>query len=205
MSYNTLPAEETLQKTVSSLKARGINVEVVNTKEEALEIIRKMIPAKASVMTGASLTLTQIGLDDLLISGNHPWNNLKQEILAEKDEAKQALLRKQSILADTFLGSVHAISETGELVIASATGSQLPSYAFSSNQVIWVAGAQKIASSLDDAINRVRQYVFPLENERMKSVGAPGSVMGKLLIIENEVPFLQRQVTLVLVKEVLGF
>jgi L-lactate utilization protein LutC len=123
----------------------------------------------------------------------------------EKDPAKQAVLRKQSVLADTFLGSVHAISETGELVIASATGSQLPSYAFTSNQVIWVAGAQKIASSLDDAINRVRQYVFPLENERMKSVGAPGSVMGKLLIIENEVPFLQRKVTLVLVKEVLGF
>lgn len=205
MSYNKLPSEATLQKTAESVKARGINVEIVATKEEALELVQKLIPAGASVMTGASTTLTQIGLDDLLISGNHPWKNLKQDILAEKDPVKQGALRKESILADTFLGSVHAISETGELVIASATGSQLPSYAFSSNQVIWVAGAQKIATSLEDAIKRVRQYVFELEDQRMKSVGAPGTTMGKLLIFEKEVPFLQRQVTLVLVKEVLGF
>jgi len=205
MSYNTLPSEATLQKTVESVKARGINVEVVATKEEALERIKALIPAGASVMTGASITLTQIGLDDLLISGSHPWKNLKQDILAEKDPAKQGALRKQAVLADYFLGSVHAISETGELVIASATGSQIPSYAFTSEHVIFVAGAQKIAASLEDAIQRVRQYVVPLEDKHMKDLGAPGTTLGKMLIFEKEVPFLKREVTLILVKEPLGF
>jgi len=205
MSYNTLPSEATLQKTVESVKARGINAEVVDTKEEALERVKALIPANASVMTGASVTLTQIGLDDLLISGNHPWKNLKQDIVTEKDPAKQASLRKQGVLADYFLGSVHAISETGELVFASATGSQLPAYAFTSDHVIWVAGAQKITASLEDAIQRVRQYVVPLEDKHMKDLGAPGTTLGKLLIFEKEVPFLQRQVTLILVKEQLGF
>jgi L-lactate utilization protein LutC len=205
MSYDTLPSESTLQRTAESVKARGIKVEIVATKEEALEHIKALIPAGTSVMTGASITLTQIGLDDLLISGSHPWKNLKTDILAEKDPAKQSALRKQAVLADTFLGSVHAISETGELVIASATGSQIPSYAFTSEHVIWVAGTQKITASLEDAIQRVRQYVVPLEDKHMKDLGAPGTTLGKLLIFEKEVPFLQRQVTLILVKEILGF
>jgi L-lactate utilization protein LutC len=205
MSYNTLPSEDTLQKTIESVKARGINVEVVNTKEEALQRIKELIPADASVMTGASITLTQIGLDSLLISGNHPWNNLKTDILAEKDPAKQGALRKQSVFADYFLGSVHAISQTGELVIASATGSQLPAYAFTSSHVIWVAGAQKITASLDEAMQRLRQYVVPLEDKHMKDLGAAGTTLGKIMIFEKEVPFLQRQVTLILVKELLGF
>jgi L-lactate utilization protein LutC len=205
MSYNTLPSSEQVQKTAEAVKARGINVEVLNTKEAALERIKTLIPDGAPVMTGGSTTLTQIGLDDLLISGSHLWKNLKNDILAEKDPVKQAALRKQSILSDYFLGSVQAISETGEIVIASATGSQLPAYTFSSSHVIWVTGTQKIVPSLDEAIQRVRQYVFPLEDKRMKSIGAPGTVMGKILIFEHEVPFLQRKVTLLLVNEVLGF
>ena len=120
-------------------------------------------------MTGASMTLTQIGLDELLISGKHPWHNRKADITAENDPARRSALRKQSTLADYFLGSVHAIAETGELVVASATGSQLASYAFASSHVIWVAGAQKIAPSLEDAVRRVREYVLPLEDRRMKS------------------------------------
>ncbi|MCE1251923.1 MAG: lactate utilization protein [Anaerolineae bacterium] len=205
MSYNTLPDNNKIQKTVEALKARGINVEVVENKEAALERIKELIPAGAPVMTGGSTTLTQIGLDDLLISGKHPWKNLKNDILAEKDPVKQGALRKQSILSDYFLGSVHAISENGEILVASATGSQLPSYAFSSKNVIWVAGAQKIVANLDEAFKRLHEHVFPLEDNRMKNTGAPGSIMGKTMIIENEPAFLQRNVTMLLVKEVLGF
>ena len=205
MSYNTLPNNDRLQKTAESLKARGIKVEIVDTKEAALARIKELIPANAPVMTGGSTTLTQIGLDDVLISGKHPWKNLKNDILAEKDPGKQAALRKQSILSDYFLGSVHAISENGEIVVGSATGSQLPSYAFSSSNVIWVVGTQKIVANLEEAFKRLREYVFPLEDKRMKSTGAPGSIMGKILVIENEPAFLQRNVTMILVKEELGF
>jgi len=155
-------------------------------------------------MTGASITLQQIGFEEVLISKAHPWVNLKDELLAEKDPARQAELRRKSILAEYFLGSVHAIAETGEIVIASATGSQLPSYAFSSPNVIWVAGAQKITPTLDDAIRRVREYNFPRENQRMKDMGYPGSMIGKLLIFERESPYLNRHITLILVKEAVG-
>jgi L-lactate utilization protein LutC len=178
---------------------------LVANKEEALEKVKSLIPAGASVTTGASVTLEQIGFVDLLKSGDHPWKNLKVDIVAEKDPIKQALLRKQSVLADYFLASVHALAETGEVVIASATGSQLPSDAFTSDNVIWVVGAQKIVPTLEDGLKRLREYVFPLENEHMKTLYGVGSVLAKILIFEREAPSSKRNIHLILVKEVLGF
>jgi hypothetical protein len=205
LNYDILPTPETLEKTVEAVRERGINVIVVDTKAEALAKIKELIPNGAPVMTGGSTTLAQIGLNDVLVSGNHPWKNLKSEILAEKDPIKQTFLRKQSILSDYYLGSVQAITESGEMVIASGTGSQLPAFAFSSSNVILVAGTQKIAENLDQALKRLRSYVVPLEDQRMKTIGAPGAMLGKIMIFEREAAFLKRKVTLILVNEVLGF
>src|SRR5262249_48524994 len=97
-----------------------------------------------------------------------------------------------------------AVAETGELVIASAGGNQIAAYAFTSPNVIWVVGAQKIVPTLADAFTRVREYNLPKEDERMKSLGMPGSMIGKLLIFEREAPLLGRNLTLILVKETVG-
>lgn len=183
---------------------RGISPEFVNTKEDALRRLQELIPPGAEIMTGGSTTLQEIGFVDLLKSGKHPWKNWKDMILAEKDEKKQNELRKRSVLSEYFLGSVHAIAETGELVIASATGSQLPSYVFTSRNVIWVAGTQKITPALDAAIKRVREHSLPLEDARMKREGYWGSTVGKLLIFERETDP-GRKLTLILVNEKLGF
>ena len=156
-------------------------------------------------MTGSSTTLEQIGFVDLLKSGNHSWNNLKDAITAEADPARQKHLRKQATFADYVLGSVHAITEHGELLVASNTASQLPAYAYSSDHVIWVAGTQKIVPTLDDAFRRLHEYVFPLEDQHMKKLGAPGSAVNKVLIIYGESPYNARTIHLVLVDEVLGF
>jgi len=207
MDYNLLPVPDRLQKTMEAVRARGVTVTLVETKESALIQLQALIPAGATVMTGASITLQQIGFQDLLISKNHPWRNLKDEMLAEKDPARQASLRKQATLADYFLGSVHAIAETGEILVASATGSQLPAYAYSSSHVIWVAGAQKITPTLEIAFQRVREYVLPLEDQHMKQLygNEAHSFIGKLLVFEREAPYLHRTVNLILVNEVLGF
>jgi len=206
MSYTTLPTSDSLQRTMDSVKARGITVELVDTKEAALARLQALIPPGAVVMTAGSVTLTQIGFDALLISGSHPWRNFKAELLAEKDPVKQSALRLQGITAEYFLGSVNAIAETGELVFASATGSQLPAYAFSSRNVIWVAGAQKITPTLEDALRRVREVALPMEDQRQKSFGNKnGSFIGRILIFEREPAYLRRNLVLILVNEVLGF
>ena len=206
MSVNSVPDERSIEVAAAAVKERGIAVEIVGTRADALERVKSIIPAGSTVMTGASLSLKEIGFEDYLISKTHSWKNLKEDIVAEKDPAKQAALRRQAILADYFLGSVHAVAESGELVIASASGSQLGPYAFSASNVVWVVGVQKITKNLDDGIRRVKEYVMPHENERMKAMtgGKMGTMLGKLMIIEREAPFLGRKLTLLLVREPTG-
>ena len=143
MDYAALASQQIIDQTLEALKARNVLPQFVQNKTEAMEAIKKLIPAGATVMTGSSTSLNQIGFVDLLKSDQHPWNNLKDAIVAETDPAKQNELRRQSSLAEYFLGSVHALTVSGELLIASASGSQLGPYAFTSDNVIWVVGAQK--------------------------------------------------------------
>ena len=207
MNYKTLPPPDRVRKTIDAIRARGVTVALAETKEAALTQVRTFIPGGATVMTGSSITLEQIGFEALLISGKHPWQNFKAKVIAEQDYAKKTALRKQATLVDYFLGSVNAIAETGEIVIASATGSQLSAYAYSCNNIIWVAGTQKITPTVETAVRRIRDYVLPLEDQHMKQLFGKeaGSFIGKLLILEREAPYLHRSVNLVLVNEVLGF
>lgn len=206
MAYDALPTPERILRTVEAVNARGIHAEVVETKEIARERLKAIIPPGAVVMTGASVTLQQVGFEDILISGNHPWRNFKADLLAKKDPVKQSSMRREGTLAEFYLGSVNALAETGELVFASGSGSQLPAYAYTSRNVIWVAGAQKITLTLEDALGRVREYVLPLEDQRQRSLGnQAGSQINKILIIEREPAYLRRNLTLILVNRVLGF
>ena len=199
-----LADEAVVKKTIEALKSRVVYVEFLNNKEDALKRLTEFIPPGVDVMTGGSTTLNEIGFVDFLKSGKHPWNNLKNKIVSEKDPQKQAELRKKSILATYFLGSVHAVTQSGEVITASNTGSQLAPYAFSSNNVVWVVGTQKIVLNLEDGLRRVHEYCLPLEDQRLKQAGFKGCEIGKILIFEKEtLPF--RKVTLFFVNEKLGF
>lgn len=205
MDYSKTADAAIVERTIAALNAHNFQAELVPTKEAALAHIKELIPTGASVMTGSSTTLNEIGFTEYLKSGAHGWNNLKDAVTAEKDPAKQAALRKQSVFADYWLGSVHAVTEAGETLTASASGSQLPSYAFTSQNLIWVVGTQKIVPNLTEAMKRLEEYTFPLEDARMKSTGAAGSNIAKILIQKNEPAFMQRKIKLIFVNEKLGF
>jgi L-lactate utilization protein LutC len=203
--WDRIPDKQIITRTIDALKNRGISAELVSTRSDALKVITARIPEGAEVMTGSSTSLDQIGFTELLKSGAHQWKNLKQELMSEKDPAKQRSLRVKATGAEYFIGSVQAVSETGEIVVASASGSQIPAYAFSARNVVWVVGAQKIVRSLEEALRRVREHALPLETARMKSQGFPGSMIGKILILEREPPQFGRSLTMILVNEKLGF
>jgi hypothetical protein len=205
MNYDTLASADAIEKTITALGERGFLPESVSSRADALSRIKELIPANASVLNGSSRTLEEIGFVEYLQAGTHGWNNLHEAILAEKDPAKQAILRRQSALSDFYLGSAHALAETGEVVIASNSGSQLPHLVFTSPNIILVIGAQKVTSDLDSAIMRVKEYVLPLEDKRMKEAGMGGSFISKLLINNREPSFMGRKVHVLLVNEKLGF
>ena len=192
-----------VQATANEVKNRGINVVVVENKDEALEKIKGLIPRGGEVMTGSSTTLQEIGFSNYLNEGQHGWKNLGDEIQKEGDEAKRADLRRRASSAEYFLASVNAISKNGELVASDASGSRVTAFPFAAKNLILIAGAQKITDSLEEAMQRVREYVYPLENERAMKAYGMSSTIGKWIIIEREI--FQNRTTLILVKEKLGF
>jgi hypothetical protein len=125
--------------------------------------------------------------------------------LSEKDPKEQAKLRRMSVVSDYYLGSVHAAAETGELVIVSNTGSQLPHIVYTSPNVIFVVGANKIMPTLEEARKRVAEYVVPLEDKRLMGVYNSHTHLSKEVIFHYENPMMGRKVRVIFVNEKLGF
>jgi len=201
--WTNIPSEKTLQLTLQAFKDRNFNPILVNTKEEALLKIKEIIPKGVSVMTGSSTTLYQIGFMDEYIKNNTPWKNLGPEIFNEKDPKKQMELRRKSTTADYFLASVNAVAETGELILCDFSGSRTGAVPFAAEHLIFVVGYQKITPNVVEAMRRVREHVFPLENERAKKAYGTNSNFGKWVIVEREI--VPQRITIILVKEALGF
>jgi len=202
--WNIIPSDGIIKKTVSALKKRGFTTFLVENKAEALEKAKELIPEEEEeVMTGSSTTLYQIGFMDYYLSGEPKWNCLGPIIFNEKDPEIQQTLRRKADTADYFIASVNALTEDGLLVACDRSGSRVSAYPFTAKRVILVVGAQKITQNLEQAMRRVREYVFLLEDERAKSAYGTGSNFGKWVIIENE--FQKDRISIVLVKEVLGF
>ena len=201
--WSRMPEEETIKDTIKAIKSRGVNVILVENREAALNKLKDIIPAGAEVMNGSSTTLDEIGFVELLSSGKHKWKNLHDDIFKEKNQEKQSDLRRKSVTADYFLGSVNAIAKTGQLVACDASGSRVTAYPFAAKNVVLVAGVQKIVPTLNDALKRIKEYAYPLEDKRARKAYGMGSTVGKCVIIEREI--FQGRTTLILVKEKLGF
>ncbi len=205
MDYTTVATEEQIARAVEGLAGRNVQATVVPGKAAALATIKDWIPSGASVMNGASKTLEGIGYIDYLKAGQHGWNNLHAAIVAETDPDKQRQLRRQSVLSDYYLGSVHALAETGEFIIASNTGSQLPHIVFTSPNLIFVVGAQKLVPTLKEAADRLEQHVIPLEDQRMMQAYGSGTQLNKIVVFKGENAKSGRTVRMLIVREALGF
>ena len=199
--FDTLPDEQTLAATVTALEEHGFSVEVVDDLEAARHAVLTRIPHGSSVMTNTSVTLEQTGIADAVNDGG-PYDSARVK-MAELDFATQ--LQEMKAIGgqpDYALGSVHAITRDGTLVIASASGSQLASYAWGASNVIFVAGAQKLVPTLEAARDRIYTHSLVLEDARAVAAYGQHSVVGKILEIHSELP---GRIHIVLVRQVVGF
>jgi hypothetical protein len=201
-TWNALASEEILHKTVSSLKKNGIESLVVSSSAEAKEKVLAMIPKGAEVMTMSSVTLETAGLTKA-INESGAYDAVKPKLFAMDRKTQGREMQKLGAAPDWAVGSVHAVTEDGHVLIASNTGSQLSGYVYGAGHVIWVVGTQKIVSSVEDGMKRIYEYVVPLEEKHMQSLYKISTNVSKLLIYNAEkVP---GRVTIVFVKEQLGF
>ncbi len=112
-------------------------------------------------------------------------------------------MRQLSAAPDWVVGSVHAVTAEGSLLIASASGSQLGPIVSGAGHVVLVIGAQKVVPDLSNGIRRVYEYCLPLEDHRARQAyGVPSGVNNLLVINKAVVP---GRITAILVNEALGF
>ncbi len=177
------PAER-LERVAAALTAKNFAVEILDDAAAARTRIRHLIPAGASVFTGASETLRLSGIDaDINSSGR--YDSLKARPPMDRVTQRTEIWAALST-PDVIVGSVAAVTEIGSLVIASASGSQLPGYAGAAARAIWVVGAQKVVPDLSTALRRVEDHCLPLETDRaLKAYGQPSAV-NRVLILNAE-------------------
>ena len=162
-----------------------------------------LIPPGSEVMHGSSTTLIEIGFQELMDSGKHEWNDLKLAVTSEGDAQKRARIRRKTVTSDYFLSGVNAIAQTGELVACDATGSRVGAWPYGAGKMLLVAGVNKIVPTLDDALRRIREFTFPIENVRSQNVYGVPSKIGKCVILANEIQ--PGRVTLILIDESYGY
>lgn len=201
MEWDKLCDDATLERVVTALKGRGIDTFVVGGRDEARLKVLSLIPEGSEVIEGSSTTMNEIGATkEIEESGRYVAVKMKFKEIT--DPVKRAEARRDATASDYGTGSVHAITEDGQMFVASATGSQIGFYSYGARKVVLVAGTQKIVKDMSSALNRIYEYVLPLENARADKAYNGTSSVNKLLIINKEMP---GRISLVLVKEKLGF
>jgi L-lactate utilization protein LutB len=200
--FSTLASEERIGATVRALEANGMHAIVVENGDEARETALGLIPEGTEVFTATSRTLESIGLASE-INESPRYKAVRPRMYALDRATQQHEIRKLSAAPEVVVGSVHAITEQGQVMTASYGGSQLMSYAAGADSVIWVVGTQKLVRTLDDGMRRIREYSLPREDARLREAIGRSSAVGKVLIVFQEpVP---GRITVILVKQNLGF
>jgi hypothetical protein len=149
-----------------------------------------------------SQTLEVIGVDKE-INESGKYNAIRPKLFAMDRNTKAREMAKLGAAPDWVVASVHAVTEDGHLLIASNTGSQLSAEAYAAGKIVFVVGAQKIVKNTEDGIKRIYEYCLPLEDERARKAYGMPSAVNKILIINKE--FMPERITVILVKEKLGF
>jgi acyl-CoA hydrolase len=181
---------------------------VVDTGDEARHQVFSLLPAGAQVLTMTSRTLETIGVAEEInepsdVDESRRYDAIRPRLLQMDMKTQWPEMRRMGASPDYAVGSVHAVTEHGEVFVASASGSQLAAYVSGAGSVIWVVGSQKIVPDRDAAFQRIYEYSFPREDERAREAYGMSSGVNKVLVVNRE--FLPDRITVILVKQELGF
>jgi L-lactate utilization protein LutC len=200
--FTKLATDEQIETVVKALKANNIHMLVVESGEEARELVLQLVPQGAEVYANISKTLEKIGVTDEIDKSGR-YNAVRPKVLALDRKTQADEMRILRARPAYIIGSVHAITEDGHILTASNGGSQLAPYAYGASKVILVIGAQKIVKDLNEGFRRIEEYSYPLEDARLRAtLGVPSSI-GKILIVNREI--VPGRTTIIIVKEELGF
>jgi hypothetical protein len=200
--FERVAPDEQIERTRKALEANGIHVRIAQNGEEAKRMFFEVVPDGSEVFLGASVTLEQLGIKDI-VDNSGRFNSLRPKIFAMDRATQGREIRKLGGAPDYAAGSVHAVTEKGQVMIASKTGSQLGPYASGAGKVVWVVGAQKLVKDIDEGLRRIYEYCVPREEVHMQELYHTGTAPNKILIVNGEMR--ADRTTMIIVKEDIGF
>ena len=196
------PASEAeLEGLAEKLRERNFEVVIVRDGAEAKAEVLKRIPEGAVVHSGKSKTLEDAGLFQELME-NEGYDFVRRRTMKMDRNTQRDEMRKAGAAPDIMLGSAHAVTEAGQLVITSASGSQIGPIASGAGHLILVVGSQKVVPDLDAAFRCIQEYVFPYEDARLREQMGVGTKITRTLILERD--FMPGRTTILLVREPIG-
>ena len=200
--FAELATGEQIAGTAAALDRNGIRPLLAATGADARGLVGSLLAADAEVYNNTSQTLEATGIaDDIERSGR--YQPLRLRLYRMDREMQRREMRTLAASPDYVVGSVHALTEGGSLLIASASGSQLGPLASGAEQVILVVGAQKIVRDVATGMRRIYEYCYPLEDARARrAYGVPSGVNNILIINKVMTP---GRITAIIVNERLGF
>jgi len=190
-----------IDKLAANLQARNFEVVVVQTGAEAKAEVLKRVPEGARIHSGKSKTLEEIGLFDTLMGSDEYDFVRKQTLKLDRITQRREMVRLGAT-PDLMINSVQAVTEAGQLVVVSASGSQIGAISAGGEKLILVVGSQKIVSDLDAAFQRIQEHVFPYEDARLVEMLGMHTAWTRTLILERE--FTPGRTTVILVRDAVG-
>ncbi|MCF0262496.1 MAG: lactate utilization protein [Sphaerochaetaceae bacterium] len=147
-----------VSKTIENLGKNGIKGVFVPSKVEALALVKTLLVPGETIGVGGSITLSQLGVIDLLRNGEYHFIDRYEKGISKEEELNR---KREAIVADTFITGTNAITETGLLYNVDGTGNRACTFLFGPKRMIVIAGWNKIVPSIQDAIIRVKTIAAP--------------------------------------------
>lgn len=203
---------ERAEVVLKNLREKYMEGHYVETRQEALDLLMKLIPSGATIGRGDSITLNQLGVFEALMERGqnefiNPVRTDKEGHNAPREERRQ--MQRQTLLSDVYLTSTNAITLGGTIVSTDGSGNRVAAMMFGPKKVIIVAGCNKIVADIDDAMRRIRDWAGPINAMRhrlkhSKDDGLGWGVLRYTAIIDGNQPVEQGKICVILVNEHLG-
>ena len=204
--------KEMIKEVVKNLNNNNMAGYFVNDKKELIDLLQKLIPTHTTVGCGDSITLEDTGVFDFLREGDFIFYDKHESGLTSADKRKLYL---KNFSADTFISGTNAITKDGKIFNIDGNGSRVAPMIYGPNQVILVAGINKIVENLETAIYRTRQIAAPLDAIRLNKetpcaklgkcvdCNHPQRICNDFVLITGQ--FQKKRIKVIIINQKLGF
>lgn len=200
-AFAQLATADRLARTAEAMRGRGFVSQIARDGAHARSLVFDALPDGAQVHTALSQTLQELGITQEIEESGR-YDSVRAALAKMDRETQSREMQRLGAAPDYVVGSVHAITDDGIIMVASGTGSQLGAYAYAAGKVILVVGSHKLVKDLTEARQRLVEHSLPREFVRMQGLGYPGSLIGKTLTLEAD---FGERINVILVPELLGF